>query len=182
MKNGSWVLLDELNLASQSVLEGLNAILDHRKEVFLPELNETIICHPNFQIFACQNPVQEGGGRKGLPASFLNRFTKVWLSSLTNEDVIHICQSVYPQFSTEMIQLMIKFNSEIFNKTMILHQFGQQGAPWEFNLRDIFRWCNLILKINNNKDNNINISSLSYTWPGLYIDLLYKQRMRNEYV
>jgi midasin len=30
MKNGDWVLLDEMNLASQSVLEGLNAVLDHR--------------------------------------------------------------------------------------------------------------------------------------------------------
>lgn len=27
------MLLDELNLASQSVLEGLNAVLDHREEV-----------------------------------------------------------------------------------------------------------------------------------------------------
>ncbi len=30
LKAGAWVLLDELNLASQSVLEGLNAVLDHR--------------------------------------------------------------------------------------------------------------------------------------------------------
>ncbi|GME77324.1 unnamed protein product [Ambrosiozyma monospora] len=30
MQRGEWVLLDEMNLASQSVLEGLNACLDHR--------------------------------------------------------------------------------------------------------------------------------------------------------
>lgn len=40
LRNGDWVLLDELNLASQSVLEGLNAVLDHRREVFVPELGE----------------------------------------------------------------------------------------------------------------------------------------------
>lgn len=33
IKAGDWVLLDELNLAGQSVLEGLNAVLDHRAEV-----------------------------------------------------------------------------------------------------------------------------------------------------
>ncbi|RAL64223.1 hypothetical protein DID88_002115 [Monilinia fructigena] len=33
MQRGEWVLLDEMNLASQSVLEGLNACLDHRGEV-----------------------------------------------------------------------------------------------------------------------------------------------------
>lgn len=33
VKSGAWVLLDELNLAGQTVLEGLNAVLDHRTEV-----------------------------------------------------------------------------------------------------------------------------------------------------
>jgi midasin len=28
------------------------------------------------RIFACQNPLQQGGGRKGLPKSFVNRFTQ----------------------------------------------------------------------------------------------------------
>lgn len=33
VRSGAWVLLDELNLAGQTVLEGLNAVLDHRAEV-----------------------------------------------------------------------------------------------------------------------------------------------------
>jgi midasin (ATPase involved in ribosome maturation) len=33
VRRGAWVLLDELNLAGQTVLEGLNAVLDHRAEV-----------------------------------------------------------------------------------------------------------------------------------------------------
>jgi midasin len=39
IKEGHWFLIDEMNLASQSILEGLNAVLDHRKTVFIPELN-----------------------------------------------------------------------------------------------------------------------------------------------
>lgn len=42
MKSGDWVLLDELNLAPQSVLEGLNACLDHRGIVFIPEISENL--------------------------------------------------------------------------------------------------------------------------------------------
>ena len=53
------MLLDELNLANQSVLEGLNAVLDHRAEVFIPELGATFRCAPGFRLFAAQNPVQE---------------------------------------------------------------------------------------------------------------------------
>lgn len=104
LKDGSWVLLDELNLAPQSVLEalhstllfvllfifsssflihmklnfqGLNSILDHRAEVYIPELGQTYKCPASFRVFACQNPSSQGGGRKGLPKSFLNRFIKV---------------------------------------------------------------------------------------------------------
>lgn len=47
LKNGTWILLEELNLASQSVLEGLNAILDHRGSVFIPEMNLTFNKHPS---------------------------------------------------------------------------------------------------------------------------------------
>lgn len=40
LRAGHWILLDELNLASQSVLEGLNACFDHRGEVYIPELGK----------------------------------------------------------------------------------------------------------------------------------------------
>lgn len=47
--------------------------------MFIPELALTFKCPPSFRVFACQNPSYQGGGRKGLPKSFLNRFTKVFL-------------------------------------------------------------------------------------------------------
>ena len=62
MQKGEWVLLDEMNLASQSVLEGLNACLDHRGEVYISELDQTFKRHPNFSVFAAQNPHHQGGG------------------------------------------------------------------------------------------------------------------------
>ena len=59
IRSGAWVLLDELNLANQSVLEGLNSVLDHRAEVFIPELGTAYRCAPGFRLFAAQNPLQE---------------------------------------------------------------------------------------------------------------------------
>ncbi|XP_058456556.1 midasin [Malaya genurostris] len=96
----TWVLLDELNLAPQSVLEGLNAILDHRGEVFVAELNKTFKLSKKTRIFAAQNPLRQGGGRKGLPQSFLNRFTKVYLRKLERSDLLHVVNGKYRvQFS-----------------------------------------------------------------------------------
>ena len=40
IKEGHWLLIDEMNLAQQSILEGLNAVLDHRRTVYIPELNQ----------------------------------------------------------------------------------------------------------------------------------------------
>ena len=78
LKQGHWILLDEMNLASQAGLEGLNACLDHRGEVFVPELGRTFsVGRGRSRFVACMNPTQQGGGRKGLPKSFLNRFVKV---------------------------------------------------------------------------------------------------------
>lgn len=83
-------MIDELNLATQQVLEGLNSVLDHRSEIFIPELGQTYQCLPGFRLFGAQNPLQEGGGRKGLPRSFLNRFTRVHIEALTTSDMFII--------------------------------------------------------------------------------------------
>ena len=64
VKNGDWVLLDELNLASQSVLEGLNAALDHRAEVFVPELGETFRCPRRSGCSPRRTPSRRAAGGK----------------------------------------------------------------------------------------------------------------------
>jgi midasin len=144
MKSGEWVLLDEMNLASQSVLEGLNACLDHRGEVFIPEIGQTFARHPEFRLFAAQNPHHQGGGRKGLPASFVNRFTVVYADSFNSQDLIMICQRLFPTLEDRTIEQAVQFVDTL--ETDIVHhrRFGAQGGPWEFNLRDTTRWLSLV--------------------------------------
>jgi midasin (ATPase involved in ribosome maturation) len=97
LKHGHWVILDELNLASQPVLEGLNSVFDHRGELFVPELNKTFnISGRGCRFFACQNPRVQGGGRKGLPKSFVNRFTRVYCNELTWQDLVNIVYATGP--------------------------------------------------------------------------------------
>lgn len=187
----TWILLDELNLAPQSVLEGLNAILDHRGQVCIPELNKTFHLEQRTRIFASQNPLRQGGGRKGLPQSFLNRFTKVYLRKLTTEDLLYVVHKKHSRFfneikdyfrkllpfnkipqkfdifncnklivsttvstesfihnnnpaiSFDLAEKMVKF-SEILDNGITNLEFGLKGGPFEINLRDILRWCELL--------------------------------------
>ena len=213
------MLMHEHCPAGQSVLEGLNAVLDHRAEVYIPELGQTFQCHPAFRLFGAQNPLEEGGGRRGLPRSFLNRFTRVAISLLTPEDLTLIagafwgmlCTSAWlhygralwltlapvqcklvaemaascgvwhakvcgsrqvqhrPLLQTQyrlyseglrlmagchagalhssmaapLLQAMVGTMHDLHQGCNVTHTFGAVGAPWEFNLRDLLRWCQL---------------------------------------
>ncbi|KAL9652452.1 hypothetical protein ABK040_000025 [Willaertia magna] len=175
LRNGDWVLLDELNLASQSVLEGLNSVLDHRAEIYIPEINETIKCPEGFRLFACQNPLQQGGGRKGLPKSFLNRFTQVYVDELKSDDLLFIAKAIHGDIGEENLKMMIDFNRKMHKETMEEYKFGRKGSPWEFNLRDVFRWCEMLKK----EQNMLSVKSDNYD-PMRFIDCIYRQRMRTD--
>lgn len=173
MKAGDWVLLDELNLASQSVLEGLNSCLDHRGAVYIPELDREFFCTSEFRVFGAQNPLQQGGGRKGLPKSFVNRFTQVFVAELSKDDLLFICSHLFPEIKSETLRKMIQFNTRIYDETMIKCSFGRKGSPWEFNLRDVFRWLDLM-----QKDDGAGLGKIQD--PAEYLDMMYLQRMRAE--
>lgn len=143
MQRGDWVLLDEMNLASQSVLEGLNSCLDHRQLVYVAELDQTFKRHPDFVLFAAQNPHHQGGGRKGLPASFVNRFTVVYADSFTDADLKRICSDLFPGSSPAQIDGLVDFVSSLNTAITQGRRLGALGGPWEINLRDIQRWLQL---------------------------------------
>lgn len=188
LKAGDWVLLDELNLASQSVLEGLNSCLDHRGSVYIPELDREFECPSTFRVFAAQNPLRQGGGRKGLPKSFLNRFTRVFVDTLEEQDLIHIASAIYPSLHKKtsvaigdgasnmdsLLERMIKFNTAVHEDTMVDCKYGRLGAPWEFNLRDVFRFCELVEHQKANWTSAQELQTLSY-----YVNFIYVERMRS---
>ncbi|KAJ7600863.1 midasin nuclear AAA ATPase [Mycena floridula] len=144
LQEGHWVLLDEMNLAPQAVLEGLNAVLDHRGTVYIPELGRSFNRHPSFRIFAAQNPLSQGGGRKGLPKSFLNRFTKVYIEELSPDDLSLVCEQIFPALDPSILRRMVAFNMAIAEAICTQRAFAHEGSPWEFNLRDVIRWGTLI--------------------------------------
>ena len=144
MQRGEWVLLDEMNLASQSVLEGLNACLDHRGEVYVSELDRTFARHSRFRLFASQNPHTQGGGRKGLPASFTDRFTVVYTDTLVQEDLRQICTVSFPNVDPTLVEKMTLCVSDAGLHVSKRSNHFLQGGPWDINLRDAARWLQVL--------------------------------------
>jgi midasin len=146
LRRGDWILLDELNLASQSVLEGLNACLDHRGAVFVPELartfyiNDDNTSHSTSRFFATQNPYAAGGNRRPLPRSFVNRFTTVHIVPISMADALAILQRDPASEGIDQTTLMkmIKFNQSVDEALVSL------GEVYEFNIRDLLRWLHIM--------------------------------------
>ena len=81
IRNGDWVLLDEVNLASAETLESLSTLLQAPdSSLILTEQGdlEPIPRHPEFRLFACMNPATDVG-KRDLPAGLRAKFSEIWV-------------------------------------------------------------------------------------------------------
>ena len=136
LRRGSWVLLDELNLAPQPVLEALNAVLDHRGTLYVPELGEAVAKGRGFRLFATQNPHGGVSGRRALPKSFLDRFFRVHVAALTLVDFEAVAYQKYALdegFARECAACVDRIRRE-----------GVFGLEGDVNARDVERLCEVV--------------------------------------
>uniref|UniRef100_A0A1I8BCV5 Midasin n=1 Tax=Meloidogyne hapla TaxID=6305 RepID=A0A1I8BCV5_MELHA len=143
IKEGSWVLLDEMNLASQSVLEGLNSCFDFRKNIYISELDHTFdVDARNCRFFACQNPHSQGGDRRALPKSF------IFIEEMTDDDFIFILT----EYSKTIPDGNSYLSDELIAQIVLINKLFQETdtciavkSSIEFNLRDLFRFLEAIV-------------------------------------
>ena len=86
MQRGDWILLDEINLANDSVLNKLATIIDGN-HILLNERADIIETkmHPEFRVFMCMNPPYTSAGKKQLPLSLRAKLTEVYVAELNSE-------------------------------------------------------------------------------------------------
>lgn len=74
MREGRWLVLDEINAAPAEILFVLHSLLDDDGYVVLPEKDGEIVKpHPDFRLFATMNPATYQGVRE-LNKAFMSRF------------------------------------------------------------------------------------------------------------
>ena len=52
--------------------------------------------------------------------------------------------ALHPSIPSSVRQRMIQFLEKLHVAANIDRSFGSIGGPWEFNLRDLLRWCQLL--------------------------------------
>ncbi|KAJ3616242.1 hypothetical protein Zmor_011973 [Zophobas morio] len=155
LRHGHWIVLDELNLAPTDVLEALNRLLDDNRELFLPETQEVLKAHPDFQLFATQNPPGIYGGRKVvaivislltvsngvvklLSRAFRNRFVELHFDAIPEEELATILEkrcAIPPSYCAKIISVVTHLQ-KVRQGTRLFS--GKHGFV---TLRDLFRWC-----------------------------------------
>ncbi|RNF26019.1 putative dynein heavy chain [Trypanosoma conorhini] len=95
-REGSWILLDELNLATTEVLERVSAVLGDVDALFLTDKGncEPIARHKNFHVFANMNPPTDVG-KKDLPPSLRSKFTEFYVNEPFDRYDIHTVVNEY---------------------------------------------------------------------------------------
>ena len=66
------------------------------------------------------------------------------MDELVEDDYLFICSSLYPSIQRPILSKLILFNKRLHEDIMLNHKFAQDGSPWEFNLRDVIRSCEII--------------------------------------
>jgi midasin len=138
LKLGHWVILDELNLAPSEVLEALNRLLDDNRELYIAETNETVKPHPDFRLFATQNPCGAYGGRKPLSRAFRNRFVEIHVGDIPSQEMVTIlekrCGSP-PSHAKKLVDVMITLRQRRSRSGVFL------GKDSFITPRDLLRWA-----------------------------------------
>ena len=141
VRNGYWVILDELNLAPSEVLEALNRLLDDNRELNIVETQKTIKAHPNFRIFATQNPTEGYGGRKELSQAFMNRFILIKVQDVPTDELqdILIQKCELPKSRAEVMVKTME-NLQIYRSQESLFS----GKNSTITVRDLLKWAERI--------------------------------------
>ena len=138
LRKGYWVILDELNLAPSEVLEALNRLLDDNRELYLAEINEVVKPHPNFRLFATQNPSGAYGGRKPLSRAFRNRFVEIHMGEIPEQEMITILEQRCKCPSSHA-KLLVKVMSTLRKRRSKSSVF--RGKDGLITPRDLLRWA-----------------------------------------
>lgn len=115
VKNGYILYLDEVAEARPDVIVAIHSLTDHRRELFVDKLGETIKAHPEFQLVASFNPGYQKGFKE-LKPSTRQRFVALTMNYPDVKSEIEIVEKE-TGIDNETAQKLINICTKIRNLT-----------------------------------------------------------------
>ena len=181
-EKGNWVLLDEMNLAEESTLKVVVDALEDGKIVLCDRSSaltppRVLKKHPNFRLFATQNPWQ-AGKRERMSSAFFSQFSVMHFKELPKEEWDLIVQSTLEHHfgSAEMdlvrdvARKMTKFHWNV--RDVIQNKCYETGSHTVITNRELLMWTAMISTAQHLPMKDIDLGN--YAW------LIYGCRFRED--
>lgn len=148
MKEGLWLILDEIDFAEASCLAILHPVLEDNPVLVLKEnAGEVIRPHPNFRIFATANSVGAMGdradsydGTQKLNDAFIDRWQVVYVPNLQEKEEILMLRKRFPTIPLHHARSMVKFANSV-RKDRNSGQFSTFTFSDNFSTRTVISWA-----------------------------------------
>lgn len=113
MKHGTFLYIDEINMAKPETLPLINGVLDYRRTITNPFTNEIITAKDDFNVIAAIN---EGYiGTVPLNEALKNRFIIIEVPYLEGEQLKQLIQTNSKLTNEKMIDLFVKLSADLIH-------------------------------------------------------------------
>ncbi|KAJ2351224.1 AAA ATPase midasin, partial [Coemansia sp. RSA 2611] len=141
MRQGDVFLMDELNLADDSVLERLNSVLEPSRTLVLAEQTggSTLTAAEGFEFVATMNPGGDYGKRELSPA-LRNRFTELWAPTTNDPEDLSLILGKrlgLVEDAQACIKVILEFVAYLSESRLLQHGLS---------LRDYLFWAEFVVK------------------------------------
>jgi midasin len=137
-RDGLWLTLEEINLASSEVVEIMNDyLITGRISYSANGEQRELYPHPDFRLFATGNP-ESYSQRQKLSEVFLSRFKILYQKELSEEELSQILSSLFKITSASALPIA-RFHTTLQNQADSRIIGKAEKDPYTFTLRDIIR-------------------------------------------
>ncbi|MBN3763455.1 AAA family ATPase [Burkholderia sp. Ac-20365] len=149
MREGLWLIVDEIDFAEPAILAVLTAVLEPAGQLLLKEKgNEIVAPHPAFRLFATANAVGSMGkyrhlyqGANLMNEAFLDRWRVYHFDYLSPADEAKVLQRTFgPRVSETMAHTLASIAAEC------REAFTREDLASAFSTRRLLDWAELMLR------------------------------------
>jgi cobaltochelatase CobS len=146
MRNGYWLLLDEIDFADPALLSLLHPVLEENPQLVLKEnAGEVVKPHPDFRIFGTANSI---GAMKDRASSYAgtseqnaateNRWNVIHVPSLSKADELRVIMARVKGIRRHYAKSIVDFASRVRSNKV---EGGLDISPEGFTTRRVLKWA-----------------------------------------
>jgi len=151
MKEGNWLVLEEIDFAEPAILSILNTVLEHNGKLILKEKgHEVIKPHEDFRILATANTIGAMQAYRSLyqgtaimNEAFLDRFRCYLVDYLPAEEEAKVISATLPKITPKIANVITRVAG------MVREAFNKEEIACTFSTRRVLDWSELMVRYKN---------------------------------